>query len=134
MNIETYVRALVAQFAIQEGQRYGGINNMLGVCHVIRNRVMAGWGDWREVIQHAAEKRGTIYPDELPDIRVASVRALLGRIDEIYARTDLIDLTGGALFYYDPTFPIEKWFKEGILDRPDDHKRVAHIGPVWFYK
>lgn len=95
---------------------------------------MAGWGDWREVIQRAPEKRATIYPSELSDIRQNSVRLLLGRIDEIYTRTDLIDLTGGALFYFDPAYPVAPWFQEAILDRPEDYKRVAHVGPVWFYK
>lgn len=134
MNIETYLRAEMARFAIEEGARHGGINNMLAVAHVLRNRVFAGWGDWVEVIQHAPEKRGTIYPPEITPIRTNNVRILLMRIDEIYTRTDLIDLTGGALWYFDSFMGPEPWFKIEILERPEDHQRCAHVGPVWFFK
>jgi len=44
------------------------------------------------------------------------------------------DLTGGALFYVDPGRRIEDWFQNEVIERPDDHPRSAHIGPVWFYK
>lgn len=134
MNLETYTRAQMARFAIEEAERYGGINNMLAVLHVLRNRVFAGWGDWAEVTSRAAERRGTLYPQQHHNLRTNNVRVILNRVDEIYSRTDLVDLTGGALFYVDPTFPIEPWFQKEVIDRPQDHARVAHIGPVWFFK
>jgi len=134
MNLETYTRAQMARFAIEEGARHGGVNNMLAVLHVLRNRVFAGWGDWVEVTLHAHEKRATIYPPEISNVKTNNVRLLLSRIDEIYARTDMIDLTGGALFYMDQGLPLEDWFQKEILARPEDHKRTAHIGPVWFFK
>lgn len=134
VNLETYTRAQMARFAIEEGARHGGINNMLAICHVLRNRVFAGWGDWVDVTLRAAEKRATIYPSELPNLKTNNVRVLLSRIDEIYAKTDMIDLTGGALFYMDQNYPVEDWFMKEIVDKPEEHKRVAHIGPVWFFK
>ena len=44
------------------------------------------------------------------------------------------DMTGGALFYVHPAQAFHDWFKKEILERPADHPRVAHVGPVWFYK
>ena len=134
MTIETYTRAQMARFAIEEGERHGGVNNMLAIAHVLRNRVFAGWGDWLEVVTHAGQKRGNLYIHDMPNIRTQNVRVLLNRIDEIYTRADANDLTGGALFYCEPNLPLAEWFKTEVLDRPEDHPRVAHIGPVWFYK
>lgn len=138
MTLETYVRAQMARFAIEEGARHGGVNNMIGIAMVLRNRVHAGWGDWLEVVMRAPDKRGTIYSDgDLVAARIlrsTAARLLLNRIDEIYTRPDIEDLTGGALFYVEPQLTIASWFQKEVIDRPDDHPRVAHIGPVWFFK
>jgi len=128
----------MARFAIEEGGRHGGVTNMLAIAMVLRNRVFAGWGDWVEVIARAPEKRGTVYKDgeqiATRMLRSTAARTLLNRIDEVYARPDLEDLTGGALFYVHPGENVSDWFKREIIDRPDDHERTAHIGPVWFFK
>lgn len=138
MTLETYIRAQLARFALEEGGRHGGVTNMLAIAMVMRNRVFAGWGDWIEVISRAPEKRGTIYKDgdaiATRMIRSGAARVLLNRIDEVYTRQDLEDLTGGALFYVQPDLPIAMWFQREILERPDDHPRTAHIGPVWFFQ
>lgn len=134
MTIETYTRAQMARFAIEEGAIHGGVNNMLAIAHVLRNRVFAGWGDWLEVVTRAGDKRANVDLPEKPDLRTNNVRVLLNRIDEIYTRADTNDLTGGALFYCEPNKPLAPWFKEEVLLRPEDHPRVAHIGLVWFYK
>jgi hypothetical protein len=139
VNLDTYVRAQMARFAIEEGARHGGVNNMLAVVHVLRNRVFAGWGDWLEVLETAPEKRAIIYPPlavpaRLSHMRSGNVRSLLNRIDEVYSRADLTDLSGGALFYFEPGFEMAKWFLSEVIERPEDHPRTAHIGPVWFYK
>jgi len=134
MNLETYTRAQMARFAIEEGARHGGLNNMLAIVHVLRNRVFAGWGDWVDVVERAPEKRATIYPLEKFSVKSNNVRLLLSRIDDIYARTDQVDLTGGALFYVDQNMPMENWFEREVIGNPEEHRRTAHIGPVWFFK
>ena len=134
MTLDTYVRAQMARFAIEEGFELGGVNNMLAVAQVLRNRVFAGWGDWLEVVTHAAEKRANLYAPHMPNIRSNNVRVLLNRIDDIYTRAQADDMTGGALFYVDPAQPFAEWFQKEVLDRPDDHPRCAHIGMIWFFK
>jgi hypothetical protein len=124
----------MCRFAIEEGARHGGVNNMLAIMHVLRNRVMAGWGDWAEVVDHAPDRVGTVYAREPVNLKTNNVRIVLNRVDEIYARTDLVDLTGGALFYMDSNLPPVQWFEREILGHPEDHQRCAHIGPVWFFK
>lgn len=134
MTLDTYVRAQMARFAIEEGHEYGGVNNMLAVAHVLRNRVFAGWGDWLEVVTRAGEKRGNVYTPPISGMRSNNVRIVLNRIDDIYTRADANDLTGGALFYANPSNPLAEWFEKEVIHRPEDHPRVAHIGPVWFFK
>lgn len=135
MTLEAYIRAQMARFAIEEAARHGGINNMLAILHVIRNRVMAGWGDWAEVVASAPNRRGTIYPPgDPPQLKANNIRIVLNRVDEIYTRTDLVDLTGNALFYMDSNLKPLPWFERDVLGQPDDHQRCCHIGPVWFFK
>jgi hypothetical protein len=124
----------LARFAMEEGAEYGGVNNMLAVAHVLRNRVFAGWGDWVEVVTRAHEKRANTPFVSVPNLRTNNARVLLNRIDEVYTRADASDLTGGALFYVDPAKHLADWFKREVLEKPEEHPRVAHIGPVWFYK
>jgi len=87
-----------------------------------------------EVVQRAPEKKANVYTKEILNLRTGNVRAFLARIDDVYTRVDVTDLTGGALFYVDPGRRIEDWFQNEVIERPDDHPRSAHIGPVWFYK
>lgn len=133
MNLETYTRAMMVRFAVEEAQRHGGVNNMLAILHVLRNRVLAGWGNWQEVIDRAPYNRGTLYPTTQINMSTNDVRTVLNRVDDIYTRADTHDLTGGALWYIDSNFPVDEWFTREILNHPDDHKRSAHIGPVWFF-
>jgi hypothetical protein len=134
MTIDTFIRGQMARFAIEEGARHGGVMNMLAVAHVLRNRVFAGWGDWGEVIQRAPEKRAVIYPPYMVNLRSSNVRVLLNRIDDVYTRADMEDLTGGALFYFEPGYPLADWFQREVIDKSEDHPRSAHVGPVWFFK
>ena len=134
MTIDTYIRAEMARFAIEEGERHGGINNMLAIAHVLRNRVFAGWGDWVEVVMRAPEKRASAYVPTIPNMHSTNVRTFLNRVDEIYTHPEVTDLTGGALFYCDPTRHLAEWFKREVLEKAEDHPRSAHIGPIWFFK
>jgi hypothetical protein len=133
MTLDTYTRAMMADFCMREGARHGGILNMLAVAHVLRNRVFSGWGDWLEVVQTAPAKRGTIYPESALDLRTANARAFLNRLEDVYTSEQSEDMTGGALFYCEPQMRIEEWFKETVFGS-DDHPRTAHVGPVWFFK
>lgn len=134
MTLDTYIRAQMARFAIREGHEYGGVNNMLAVAHVLRNRVFAGWGDWLEVVTRAHEKRANIYTPPIPNIRSSNVRIVLNRVDDIYSRADVNDLSGGAMFYADLGRPLAPWFEKEVLGRPEDHPRSSHVGPVFFFK
>ena len=137
MTLETYIRAQLARIAIEEAARHGGTNHMSAVMMVLRNRVFAGWGTWLDVVERAQLKRANENvpaQDASMILRSGTGRIVLSRVDEIYSRTDIEDLTAGALFWVDMQLPITAWFKKEVIDRPDDHPRVAQNFPVWYYQ
>jgi hypothetical protein len=137
MTIETYIRAQMVRFAIQQGARYGGTSCMIAIAFTLRNRVFAGWGSWLEMVEKAPSHLAN---REIPEedigrvLRSGDGRIMLARIDEIYARPESEDITGGALFWVDPNLPIVEAFKKDVIGRPEEHARIAHIGPLWFFK
>ena len=136
MNLDTFTRAQMARFAMEEGERHGGVANMMATACVLRNRVFAGWGSWIDVVQRAPEKRATVYPASgLIDWKSGNARTFLNRLDGVYTGEEL-DLTEGAQFYCEPRadLKLEQWFQDEVLGNPDEHPRVAHVGPVWFYR
>jgi hypothetical protein len=137
VTLETYIRAQLVRFSAEQGARYGGVNNMLAVAFALRNRVFAGWGGWLDVIERAPGRLANPdmqRPELISTLRSGTGRVLLARVDEIYSRTDAEDLTGGGLFWVDPQQPIAPWFKKEVIERPAEHPRVAHVGPVWFFQ
>lgn len=137
MTIETYIRAEIARVALEQGARYGGLNNMLAVAMVLRNRVFAGWGSWIDVIDQVSLRPINLNVPRFqtgPVIKSAVGRSLLNQVDVIYASPNVEDLTGGALFWVDPSFDVADWFRAEVLRKQENHPRVAHIGPVWFFQ
>jgi hypothetical protein len=134
VKAETFVRAHVAGFCITEAAHHGGVKNMLAVAHVLRNRVMDGWGDWYEVWLTAPAKRGAIYEAKSPDLRNSQVRLFLQRVDGIFDGTEEEDPTNGALYYTEAHLPQTLWFRESILANKEDFRKVAQVGSVWFFK
>jgi hypothetical protein len=45
MNLATFERAQIAGWAYRRARHTGSVDCMKSLCYVIRNRVMAGWGD-----------------------------------------------------------------------------------------
>jgi Cell Wall Hydrolase len=124
-------------------ERSNGVNGMLGVIFVVRNRARAGWseGDWVKVI--AARNQfssmsvlGDSQTVDYPDVRDPSFLQVLQLVDSIYddERTDL--LTNGALYYADlgsPAYDKSGWFERAIVGDPANHPRVAQIGTTTYF-
>jgi hypothetical protein len=133
LNTETFARAAIADFCIREGARHGGVTNMAAVAWVLRNRVMAGWGDWYTVAATAPEKRGVIYDDWKVDLRNSQVRIFLSRIDLIHSGIEDDDPVNGAVYYTEMARPQTIWFMANVLHDRDEHPLVAQAGPVFFF-
>lgn len=134
MTPENFIKAQIAAFAHREAAHHGGIDNMLAVAFVIRNRQRAAWqgGNWMSILHHAPTVSGTIYQPSAPDLRELNFRMLLAKVDDIYSGMELDKMTEGALFYCELN-KAENWFRDTIVQNPN-HSRVATVGNVSFFK
>jgi hypothetical protein len=144
MTYENYIKAKLADFAVEEGYRYGGTDCALAVAQVIANRVEAGWngGDWRKVIAEAPYVRGTTYEKPFEyDTREAAFRQIINQIDDIYhGIADGSGIVGmqdnkevSALYYCVLHNVTSEWFRAHILGDIKHHPRIATVGQLTFF-
>jgi len=117
MTGEEFIKGLLCLVA--ERERENGVNGMLGIMFMIRNRVNAGWcgGDWLKVLDDRPEQ-----VVHFPDVRDPSFQRVLQEADGVYDGSTADTLTNGALYC-------------GSLSRPYlGHERVAQIGTLTFWK
>lgn len=93
----TFLHALVAQLAYQEGKD-NGINGQLAVVFCIKNRVDTGWyaGGLGEVLQ---DEFSSLSGLDIPDVRDPVFQQLLSVIEEIFEGKRVDKLTCGALWW-----------------------------------
>lgn len=159
MNIGEFVIGQIALLAWREGKRLspGSRPAMLGIAHIVRNRVESGWlqGDWLKIIEempiHAAEEITATDLRSMPDVYDKDFIWLYAQVGMVYDRTLEDQITSGAdsnwashqasgmrtmkrkgLFYCNLQLPIREWFKDKILHSPE-HPRQAEAGTVTFF-
>ena len=141
MTNEDYVKAIACLLAERE-ERSNGINGMLGVLCVLRNRAIAGWfkGAWLANITAKNQFSSmTVLGDrmtvEYQDPRAPAFQKVLQMVDQVYDGS-LQDMTAGALYYADlssPGFVKGGWFDRTIVANPDKFPRVAQIGTTTYF-
>ncbi len=114
---------------------------MRAVMHVIRNRVVAGWGDWDDVITRRNQFAAMSVPGDSqlvvwPDDDVPLFVATLGLANVVYYGEDK-DPTHGALYYANTKHLNEPWFSEWfrreITGNPAEHPETARVQNHTFY-
>lgn len=142
MTYENFIKARLVDFAVEEAFISGGVEAMLAVAQVLKNRVDAGWqgGDWRRVIRTAPNYRGTIQPGYVEtevDPRDGNFRELMSRIDDVYHGTaddTNVNNDSGKSLYYAELHNINRpWFREHILEDLESHPRLASVGQLTFF-
>jgi len=135
MMPDAFIKGQLAAYAIQQGARHGGVNNMAAVAMVMHNRANAGWygGDWMTILENASQREGTHYDPQPVNLRDPSVRQFLQRVDDIFDDSEGTDLSGGALFYCELHKVDGKWFQQNVLKNKEDHRMVGTVGPVSFF-
>lgn len=143
MTVADFECAIASLLAWRE-ERSNGVNGMLGVLFVVRNRAKAGWGqgDWGKVIEQHNQfssisvvgNPGTV---AYPDVRDPAFLQILQLVESVYdgSRDDL--LTNGALYYADmgsTGYDKGGWFDRNIAGDPEQHPRVAQIGTTTYFK
>lgn len=141
MTYENYIKGRIVEYAVAEAYHYGGTPCMLAVAQVIANRVKAGWGEWKNVLDTAKFYVGTTIKPPTVDPRDITFRRMLSMIDDIYQGTsddsnvNIEDDRGKltALYYADLSGIDRAWFHENITAHSDRHPRLATVGPLTFF-
>jgi|SRR6266850_571118 len=138
-----FEKSIVALTCLRE-MRGEGINAMLAVAFVLRNRAQAGWHRSSPYLNAIAAKQfssltilgdpNTVwFPPEPNDPEFVQLLHLMDEVfDENNPRVD--NITGKALYYWVPENSTPNgWFARNIANNPD-HARCAVIGRTVFYK
>jgi hypothetical protein len=141
MTYENYIKARLADFAVNEAYSYGGTACMAAVAQVIANRVNAGWGEWKTVLDTARDYCGTVPDPPKFEARELTFRRMLAMVDDIYQNTaddsavNFSDDRGPmrSLYYADLSNLNRPWFRENVLAYPPKHPRLASVGPLTFF-
>jgi hypothetical protein len=142
MTYENYIKGRLVDYAVREAYHYGGTHCMMAVAQVIANRVAAGWGEWKTVLDSADNYIGTVWEKPEPvDPRDFTFRRILAMIDDVYLGTaddsnvNVTDDRGRltALYYADISNLSRNWFRANVTDHIDRHPRIATVGPLSFF-
>lgn len=140
MTGDQFVKGQLIAFAYQEAGHCGGIDSMLAVCYVLRNRVKAGWfgGDWMNVLNGVDQSSAYEYSrPEKVDISAEIFQRLLMRIDDIFQGAAEDTMTREGLYYietHDRGRTMREWFARKIIRDFTNHPRVAQVGMIQIYK
>ena len=123
VRAEEYFKMLMVREAWRYAQHFGGIENMLGCLHVIKNRQAAGWGTYGHVLD-TMEKWQAAPPTTLthPDLWDRRFQQILGQVDGICDETRKPDPSNGGLYFGDTTNITSDWFLERIARNPDKQR------------
>jgi hypothetical protein len=140
MNLSTFERAQLANFAYREARYTGSLDCMKAVCYALRNRLKAGWGSgsWISVMESHSQVEGNVGTGWLElDTQDRLLQLLVRDIDDIYMGTSEDDtkrVVQDALYYQFIDQPPNPWFVKHIVQDPKEHPRVAQVGPLAFFR
>ena len=104
VRAEEFFKMAMIQKCWSYAQHLGGVDPMLGVLHVIKNRIDAGWGTCGHVLE-TMEKWEAAPPvtTKHPDLWDRRFQMILGQIDAIWDGTHRPDVSNGAVYFGDTT-------------------------------
>jgi hypothetical protein len=136
---EDFEKAIVALACWRE-MRSEGVNGMLAVALVLRNRAKKGWYHgslYENAIAlnqlSSMSVRGDVNTVHFPDTREPQFQTLLQLLSEVFDDSRVDNLTNGALYFAVVNNSNSVWFRNNILDHPDIHPRVAQLGQTTFF-
>ncbi len=147
MTLNDLQRAAMVLFAAREAGPSACVEQMRAICHVARNRVQAGWGDWFELIENAGEfagnAPGTMAAAKL-DINDRRLQQLTREIDGIFYGDQEDDVSrmcarqdkerGPLLYWVFVDRPVRPWFSETIACQPEEHRQRGILGFMYLYE
>lgn len=145
MQASEFLKSLLALRAFRDAGDQG-LNGMLAVCFVYRNRMQAGWwgGQWKDVLEHHADVSAYIKPDSeaIPDPRMYSFQCLLQEVDGIFNGTSVDSISSPPnsilakplkpLYFARLDLIDRDWFLTNISRNPD-HQRMSQVGALTLF-
>ena len=143
MDVNNYVLSLAALTGWRE-ERSNGINGILAVMFVLKNRVNAGWNgkDLFSVITapnqfdsmiRVGDSQTVVYPHPTDQLFVKACQYA----DGIFDGTTADNLTQGALYYADTSsagYNKTGWFQRNIVENAVAHPRTTQIGTTLYFR
>lgn len=141
MTLNDLQRAALVLFAAREGGPEASLDQLRALCHVVRNRVQAGWTEsflestlmaetmarqdagtpWRNL--SVSDRRLSLLARDVDEIYLGQagdeIAQICGRIDK---------QRGPVLYWAFIDRPINDWFRDNIVRKPDEHKQRAQVG------
>jgi hypothetical protein len=134
MDSDNYLKVLLAITIWREarGESDGG---MRAVAHVIRNRHLAWNMDWDQVISSRNQFSSMTFKGDQqlvlwPDDDSEKFKCILNIAEAVFDGKD-VDLTNGALYYWNPVTADSTWFVEHVATKMP---KVAVIGQHEFFR
>lgn len=127
MTHDDLAKSMACLLAWIDGKR-NGVNGMLAILHVIRNRSAAGAenGNWVNIVWEELDRKNSI----APDTRDPDFQAILQHVDGVYSGEIKDNLTTGATHYYDEMGDPNLW----AIRHDTRYERCAKIGSLVLLK
>jgi hypothetical protein len=120
VRAEEYLKAQMIEQAWKYAQHFGGVDSMIGVLHVIKNRQSAGWGSYAHILDTMEKWEASPAPTKThPEQWERRFVSLLGVIDAICDGTHHPDPSNRGLYFGDTTNITSEWFMEHVARNPE---------------
>ena len=146
MTLNDVQRAALVLFAARQVGSDGNLEQMKGVCYIIRNRVRAGWGDanWLTVMEEASSCAGNDPVDERLRLEDRRLAHLARDIDSIFYGDESDEIARVCirqskerppiLYWCFIHRPMRDWFKLTIAGDPKNHPMRSQIAFMMLYE
>lgn len=130
---ENFIKAQLALAAWRYTKDSGGSHLApIMVMHCLRNRHVAGWGTWLDIIDRMPKLSATLeIPTGFPDQWDRHFVKVLSEVDGVMDSTSK-DLSNKALYFGDLSKVDNPWFIDNISRNPE-HARVADMNTLVFW-
>ena len=129
---DDYQKSMLVLIGWRWGREYGGHLAPCMIMSVLGNRVRAGWGNWLEVLDRIYAFSAQLeMPLGTPEIWEPGFVRLLHEVEPIWDGSK--DHSNGALYWCDTRRIEREWFKDKILNSPEQHPRIANMGTLTLF-
>jgi hypothetical protein len=132
LRTDDFVKGQLVLYGWRAGRAWGGHTASCLILSVLANRHKRGWGAYMDLLADAPNKAGSDFDDTaIPNLWDPNFVRLLHEVESIFDGS--MDHAKGALYYCDSTKIDNPWFKQFILDKPDEHARIGGMDTLMLF-